>query len=181
MYSIIHFNDYRKEVDIECVGYTSDFVKTKSSLFKNAIVNHTKYRCNNDNKFCILYKNLQTEYVSLTKSYPEQKLWKYRLAEIHIKPSVTLTIGKFCKTFMTQHGIKSIHDYKNVKHLTLTQEWMNENMDVISEHFLHIDDFGDDYDFEEDFENEEDKMIKSVERYSTVYTIVEMKEIVKES
>lgn len=161
MFILLVFEDYRKEVTIECLGYASELEKAKLDLFQR-VVNAFQ----NSNAFTVLQRVRQTEYVSLINS----KSVQYQPVVIHT--SSALTIKQFLQTFLpnlrgkVKMGLSALPPESLV-----TQEWLSENMAVIAEHFeLFLE--------EEDEEDEEDekkiKCFDRVNRYCNIYAIIEI-------
>lgn len=177
MYSIIEFNDYRKEVQIECVGYCSDWEKTKQALFRRVVEEYSKRSNSAAYTYVVLEKVDQTEYVYLD----HKKKWQYRA--VVIRATSPVTIGKFSKMFLTTKKNRSNDS-------PLTQEWIMENMDEICSKFYLYEEYEeeDDEDEEEDDDHKNDKKDNKDKkektrkpeavRYSTIYAIVEINEIV---
>ena len=180
MYTLIEYNDYRKEVGISCLGYCSTFEQARCAVFRNAT---RSLRCLGATTFLIIYPESQAEYVALEKSYNDQKLWKYKVKTFTLREGVNeISIAKFCSLFLTKKGRKLMKDVMKSSSIPsadspLTQEWLNTHMEIISANFL---DYNEAWTYEEENENEEDNIIGDIDHYSSVYAIVETKEIMKE-
>lgn len=181
MFTIIEYNDYRKEVQIKCLGYTSDLADAKSKLFRQAVDEYAgRYKDQEKIRHIILKRIDQTEYVSLTNP----KRCQYQVVIIHA--SKPFTTRQFCERFLRKHTIPT-------SDVPVTQEWLLDNMETISQHFIDYyeeeDEEKDDEEEEEEEEDEEDeededengkgkeKCKWSVDRYTTVYAIAEINEL----
>jgi hypothetical protein len=173
MYTIIEFNDYRKDVVIKCLGYSSDLAKAESYLFTKVIDEYSKRYLSSSSSssaYVILYKVMQTDYVSLMNPTRLQ----YRAAVI--KTSAPLTTHRFCDMFLSRKGKSIIGKIEsNQSNDLLTQEWLTQNIATISEHFL--DKEYEDEEEEEDEDEDSQKIVQEINKYSSIYAITQIEEI----
>lgn len=161
MYTVVTFNDYRKEVQIECIGYSPNLETARAALFRNAVETYRK-RYNvyyssettaRKSRFVILKKVDQTEYVTLN-----DEICQYQAVIISSK--TVLTKHRFCELLRRKDTfIIEDNDDQDV-----TQEWLNANMAAIADNLF-------------EFEEETDDGEIGFDRFSTVYGVVKIEEI----
>jgi hypothetical protein len=159
MFAVVTFYDYRKEVKIDCLGYSHNIESARKALFHNAVDTYRK-RYNSSSKtyksrFVILKKIDQTEYVTLNG-----ELCQYQAVIISSKE--VMTKHRFCE-FLLRKDTFNIDDNDDQD---LTQEWLNDNMAVIADNL-----------FEFGYEEETDDGEIGFDRFSTVYGIVKIEEV----
>ena len=172
MFTVIKFDDYRKDIMIQCLGYCTDFEKTRSIMFAHAVNAHSSRGGDNDlQTYVVMERPETTEYVYMKH---DKRKWQYRPVVIHA--TAPLTIKQFTKTCLGGKGIKGANPDDIV-----TQEWLNQNMSVIAERFWYCDEL-DDEDEDEDEDDEDSKIDRKgnkvpkieVTFYCSIYAICEI-------
>lgn len=158
MFVAVQYYDYRKEVQLKCLGYSSDLAHAKSVLLQQALQEYSQRYSSKNNehtRYIVFHKLEQTEYVT----FANRPKWQYR--PVMIYTSKPLTMRMFSKIFLRKHTIRSDE--------IVTQEWLMENMDTFSDLFLDIS--------EEELEDDNEQVVKGIDKYCTVYAIAQVNEL----
>lgn len=185
MFTIIEFNDYRKEVYVGCLGVSSDMEKAQSYLVKHILEEFSsrdEKEKENENRLVVIRNVDRTEYVGVSQRHKT----RYQYGVTVIQTLKSLTVQQFCERFMFIHPRKRLFPVETLS-TKVTQEWLVQNMKTISKHFIvHLEyeeeyEDDDEEDYEEDYEEDDEdddkkikkeKIIESITNYDSIYAIV---------